>query len=218
MDRRIAGRPDGMGRPAGSGPGGRVAVRGSPAGAARGRRFPAAAGPGGGGLRHGGRGGRGRCGAGKGFGKWREEPAAAREAGADDVVEYLPLVQEADDGLDDGFEDDGPPVDDVPDGLADRMLARMVGFAVVPLLVGFGFFPLFYYLKVVRDVAVPTWVVYIVTGFFFGGSLLGISYGALSTSPVEGGSGGVLGVDTFRRNFDGLLGDKKPKPPGPWGR
>ena len=109
-------------------------------------------------------------------------------------------------------------MDDVPDGLADRMLARMVGFAVVPLLVGFGFFPLFYYLKVVRDVAVPTWVVYIVTGFFFGGSLLGISYGALSTSPVEGGSGGVLGVDTFRRNFDGLLGDKKPKPPGPWGR
>ena len=98
------------------------------------------------------------------------------------------------------------PGDDIPPEIADRMFKRMLGFAAGPALLGLLFFPAFYYLKVVQDVDVPTWVVYVVTGLFFGGSLLGISYGALSTSPILSRPGSLLGFEEFKNNFPAAMG------------
>ena len=98
------------------------------------------------------------------------------------------------------------PGDDIPPEIADRMFKRMLAFAAGPALLGLLFFPVFYYLKVVQDVDVPTWLVYVVTGLFFGGSLLGISYGALSTSPILSRPGSLLGFEEFKNNFPAAMG------------
>jgi hypothetical protein len=62
-------------------------------------------------------------------------------------------------------------------------MMRRVGASVgLPLLLGVGFFPLFYYLKAVRKVDVPTWIPFGVSFVFFGAALLGVSYGIVSAS------------------------------------
>ncbi|XP_024022264.1 protein PAM68, chloroplastic [Morus notabilis] len=78
----------------------------------------------------------------------------------------------------------------IPEIVTNRMISRM-GFTVgVPLFIGLLFFPFFYYLKVGLKIDVPTWVPFIVSFFFFGTALLGVSYGIVSSSwdPMRGGS------------------------------
>lgn len=78
----------------------------------------------------------------------------------------------------------------IPEIVTNRMISRM-GFTVgVPLFTGLLFFPFFYYLKVGLKIDIPTWVPFIVSFFFFGTALLGVSYGIVSSSwdPLRAGS------------------------------
>ncbi|PON56730.1 Protein PAM [Parasponia andersonii] len=87
-------------------------------------------------------------------------------------------------------EEEEPDEGVIPEVVTNRMISRM-GFTVgVPLFVGLLFFPFFYYLKVVLKIDVPTWVPFIVSFFFFGTALLGVSYGIVSSSwdPLREGS------------------------------
>ncbi|KAJ8513521.1 hypothetical protein OPV22_003955 [Ensete ventricosum] len=102
-------------------------------------------------------------------------------------------------------EDDGGGGDDddgtIPEVVTNRMMRRMGVSIGIPLSLGLLFFPLFYYLKVVGKVDVPSWVPFLVSFFFFGASLLGVSYGIVSASwdPLRDGS--FLGWNEARRNW-----------------
>ncbi|OMO87874.1 hypothetical protein CCACVL1_08709, partial [Corchorus capsularis] len=89
----------------------------------------------------------------------------------------------------------------IPEVVTNRMISRM-GFSVgIPLFIGLLFFPFFYYLKVVLKVDVPYWVPFIVSFFFFGTALLGVSYGIVSSSwdPLREGS--LLGWNEAQKNW-----------------
>lgn len=77
--------------------------------------------------------------------------------------------------------------------------------AGLPVFTGFMMYPAFYYLRVVKDIEVPTWVVYIATGLAFGGGLLGISYGVISASWDPRRKGSALGFTEFQANLPILL-------------
>ncbi|KAJ9678994.1 hypothetical protein PVL29_021038 [Vitis rotundifolia] len=89
----------------------------------------------------------------------------------------------------------------IPEIVTNRMISRM-GFSVgIPLMIGLLFFPFFYYLKVGLKIDVPTWVPFIVSFFFFGSALLGVSYGIVSSSwdPLREGS--FLGWTEAQKNW-----------------
>ncbi|XP_054810573.1 protein PAM68, chloroplastic-like [Prosopis cineraria] len=89
----------------------------------------------------------------------------------------------------------------IPEVVTNRMISRM-GFSVgIPLAIGLMFFPFFYYLKVGLKIDVPTWVPFIVSFFFFGSALLGVSYGIVSSSwdPLREGS--LLGWTEAQKNW-----------------
>nr|XP_010906237.1 protein PAM68, chloroplastic [Elaeis guineensis] len=98
-------------------------------------------------------------------------------------------------------EDESENEGTIPEVVTNRMMRRM-GFSVgIPLAFGLLFFPFFYYLKVVSKIDVPTWIPFIVSFFFFGSALLGVSYGIVSASwdPLREGS--LLGWNEARRNW-----------------
>ncbi|XVE99947.1 hypothetical protein REPUB_Repub03eG0244000 [Reevesia pubescens] len=89
----------------------------------------------------------------------------------------------------------------IPEVVTNRMISRM-GFSVgIPLFIGLLFFPFFYYLKVGLKIDVPNWVPFIVSFFFFGTALLGVSYGIVSSSwdPIREGS--LLGWNEAQKNW-----------------
>ncbi|XP_028793702.1 protein PAM68, chloroplastic isoform X2 [Neltuma alba] len=89
----------------------------------------------------------------------------------------------------------------IPEVVTNRMISRM-GFSVgIPLAIGLMFFPFFYYLKVGLKIDVPNWVPFIVSFFFFGSALLGVSYGIVSSSwdPLREGS--LLGWNEAQKNW-----------------
>lgn len=96
---------------------------------------------------------------------------------------------------------------DVPEEVTDRALTRMLTFSGIPFAVGLIFFPLFWYLKVIKKIDIPTWTVYAVSTFFLGGSLAGISYGLLSTSGSPNQKD-FLGFDNFKKNVEEITGKK----------
>jgi hypothetical protein len=93
----------------------------------------------------------------------------------------------------------------VPEQITDRMLRRMLMFSIGPVFLGFTLFPLFYYLKKVQDIDVPVWAVYIVQTIIFGGGLLGISYGIISSSFDQRRDGSLLGWNEFKTNLPLVL-------------
>ena len=89
----------------------------------------------------------------------------------------------------------------IPEVVTNRMMSRM-GFSVgIPLFIGLLFFPFFYYLKVGLKIDVPTWVPFIVSFFFFGSALLGVSYGIVSSSWDPMREGSLLGWNEARKNW-----------------
>eukprot|EP00262_Sarcandra_glabra_P002054 TRINITY_DN12310_c0_g1_i1.p1 TRINITY_DN12310_c0_g1~~TRINITY_DN12310_c0_g1_i1.p1 ORF type:complete len:225 (-),score=39.50 TRINITY_DN12310_c0_g1_i1:44-637(-) len=91
--------------------------------------------------------------------------------------------------------------DTIPEIVTNRMMSRM-GFSVgVPLGIGLMFFPLFYYLKVVVKLDVPNWVPFLVSFFFFGSALLGVSYGIVSSSWDPSREGSLLGWNEAQKNW-----------------
>ncbi|KAI4367956.1 hypothetical protein MLD38_016577 [Melastoma candidum] len=102
---------------------------------------------------------------------------------------------------DEDEEEDDPSEGVIPEVVTNRMMKRM-GFSVgIPLSIGLLFFPLFYYLKVGLKIDVPSWVPFIVSFFFFGSALLGVSYGIVSSSwdPLREGS--LLGWNEAQKNW-----------------
>lgn len=89
----------------------------------------------------------------------------------------------------------------IPEVVTNRMISRM-GFSVgIPLLIGLLFFPFFYYLKVGLKIDVPSWVPVIVSFFFFGSALLGVSYGIVSSSWDPMREGSLLGWNEAQKNW-----------------
>ncbi|KAJ9168749.1 hypothetical protein P3X46_020241 [Hevea brasiliensis] len=106
-----------------------------------------------------------------------------------------------DDDDDDGDDDNEPDAGIIPEVVTNRMISRM-GFSVgIPLFIGLLFFPFFYYLKVGLKIDVPTWVPFIVSFFFFGSALLGVSYGIVSSSWDPMREGSLLGWNEAQKNW-----------------
>lgn len=111
-------------------------------------------------------------------------------------------------GNDEDDNDDGgnqeqeePDAGVIPEVVTNRMMTR-VGISVgAPLFVGLLFFPFFYYLKVGLKIDVPTWVPFIVSFFFFGSALLGVSYGIVSSSWDPMREGSFLGWNEAQKNW-----------------
>lgn len=98
-------------------------------------------------------------------------------------------------------EEDEEEASVIPEVVTNRMISRM-GFSVgIPLLIGLLFFPFFYYLKVVLKIDVPSWVPVIVSFFFFGSALLGVSYGIVSSSWDPMREGSLLGWNEAQKNW-----------------
>ncbi|PAN51422.1 hypothetical protein PAHAL_9G592900 [Panicum hallii] len=122
---------------------------------------------------------------------------------------------EADDGDEEEEEDDDERDATIPEVVTNRMMRR-VGVSVgLPLALGVGFFPVFYYLKAVQKVDVPTWIPFGVSFVFFGAALLGVSYGIVSASWDPAREGSLLGWTEARRNWpvfwDSLRGRSPPR-------
>ncbi|XP_057963870.1 protein PAM68, chloroplastic [Malania oleifera] len=106
-------------------------------------------------------------------------------------------------GEEDEEDDDGDEAEEgiIPEIVTNRMISRM-GFSVgIPLFVGLLFFPFFYYLKVGLKVDVPNWIPFIVSFFFFGSALLGVSYGIVSSSWDPMREGSLLGWNEAQKNW-----------------
>lgn len=102
---------------------------------------------------------------------------------------------------DDDEEEEEYRDDTIPEIVTNRMMKRMGLSIGIPLGIGLLFFPFFYYLKVVLKIDVPSWVPVIVSFFFFGSALLGVSYGIVSSSwdPLREGS--LLGWNEAEKNW-----------------
>ncbi|MCL7034726.1 hypothetical protein MKW94_015958 [Papaver nudicaule] len=113
-------------------------------------------------------------------------------------------LNEENDDYDDDEEEEEEEEDEedvIPEVITNRMMNR-VGISVgVPLFIGLLFFPFFYYLKVVVKLDIPTWIPFIVSFFFFGSALLGISYGIVSSSWDPMREGSLLGWNEAVRNW-----------------
>ncbi|XP_030454260.2 protein PAM68, chloroplastic [Syzygium oleosum] len=108
---------------------------------------------------------------------------------------------EEDEDDEDDEEEDARDQGVIPEVVTNRMMNRMGVSVGGPLFVGLLFFPFFYYLKVGLKIDVPTWVPFIVSFFFFGSALLGVSYGIVSSSwdPLREGS--LLGWNEAQKNW-----------------
>ncbi|GMH18190.1 hypothetical protein Nepgr_020031 [Nepenthes gracilis] len=89
----------------------------------------------------------------------------------------------------------------IPEIVTNRMISRIAFSVGIPLLLGLLFFPFFYYLKVGLKIDVPTWVPFIVSFFFFGSALLGVSYGIVSSSWDPRREGSLLGWKEAQKNW-----------------
>lgn len=96
--------------------------------------------------------------------------------------------------------------DVVPSVITDRMLKRVLIFAGAPVFLGVMLYPLFYYLKVVKQIEVPYGAVFVTQSLVFGIGLLGISYGAISASWDPSRQGSVLGWNEFKANLAAIRG------------
>ena len=124
------------------------------------------------------------------------------------AVKKEPVAERRSPTTDDIEEDD----DVVPEVVTNRILKRLVFTVGAPLLIGLSFFPLFYYLKVVKEVSLPEWLPLLTSSALFGLAGLGISYGVISASWDPAREGSLLGWKEFRQNFPAFmqtLGNKK---------
>ncbi|WIA14157.1 hypothetical protein OEZ85_002699 [Tetradesmus obliquus] len=100
-------------------------------------------------------------------------------------------------------------ITETPQVVVDRMFKRVLTFAGAPVALGMVLFPVFWYLKVVQKLEYPLWVVYVTQAAMFGGGLLGITYGILSTSWDPRREGSALGWQELKANLPILLSKNK---------
>jgi hypothetical protein len=81
------------------------------------------------------------------------------------------------------------------------MIRRMAIFCGVPTSLGVSSFFVSYFVVVNGLLELPNTAVLFVSLGFFGLGVLGLSYGALSTSWDEDNPGGWVGIDEFKVNL-----------------
>ncbi len=89
----------------------------------------------------------------------------------------------------------------IPDVVSKRMIRRMAVFCGVPTFLGVSSFFVSYFIVVNELFELPNTAVLFVSLGFFGIGVLGLSYGALSTSWDEDNPGGLAGIDEFKVNL-----------------
>ncbi|KAG6549154.1 hypothetical protein Mapa_009380 [Marchantia paleacea] len=135
----------------------------------------------------------------KGFGSPPKKKSGAVEKKFDDVAGKVSDVGKERSALEEA-EDEV-----VPEVVTNRMLNRIALTVGVPLAVGVLFFPLFYYLKVVKKVDVPEWLPLLTSMLTFGTAGLGITYGVLSASWDPAREGSLLGWKEAQLNWPVFL-------------
>lgn len=94
----------------------------------------------------------------------------------------------------------------IPEVVSQRMLKRMLAFSGIPTALGVAVFFVSYLLIVRQIVDLPNVAVLLTSMGCFGLGVVGLSYGALSTSWDEMRPGSLLGMDEFQVNFGRLTG------------
>ncbi len=95
---------------------------------------------------------------------------------------------------------------EIPEVVSRRMLRRMLFFSGIPVVLGIAVF-FVSYIIIIRGIAeLPNVAVLLTTLGCFGLSVVGLSYGALSSSWEEDTEGSWLGFDEFSLNFGRMVG------------
>ncbi|NEQ97754.1 MAG: DUF3464 family protein [Cyanothece sp. SIO2G6] len=90
----------------------------------------------------------------------------------------------------------------IPEAVSRRMIKRMAVLCGVPTVLGLSSFVISYFIVINGVIEVPPIAVLLVSLGFFGLGVLGISYGALSTSwDVDSDGGSLLGWTEFTTNI-----------------
>lgn len=90
----------------------------------------------------------------------------------------------------------------IPEEISQRMIKRMAFLCGIPTVLGILTFVVSYFIVTNELIELPPIAVLLVSLGFFGLGVLGLSYGALSTSWEEGPvEGSLLGIDEFKINF-----------------
>lgn len=134
----------------------------------------------------------------RGFGKVVEKKEKQKKSSPAQLIgEY--------EGEGGGEEDEDGQDDVVPEVVTNRMLKRITFTVGIPAVVGIAFFPLFYYLKIVKKVDVPEWLPLLMSLLTFGTAGAGITYGLLSASWDPSREGSALGWTEAQRNWPVFL-------------
>ncbi|MGB3495080.1 MAG: PAM68 family protein [Elainellaceae cyanobacterium] len=88
----------------------------------------------------------------------------------------------------------------IPEVVSRRMVKRMAIFCGIPTFLGVSSFFVSYFV-VTQGIELPTTAVLLVSLGLFGLGVVGLTYGALSTSWDESMPGGLLGLDEFTLNL-----------------
>ena len=94
----------------------------------------------------------------------------------------------------------------MPQVVADRMLARILPFAALPVVGGVLLFIAFWYANTQAELDVPPTIVAYATQAMLLLSFGGITYGVMSTNLEEEEEQSALGASNFKRNLDIMRG------------
>jgi hypothetical protein len=89
----------------------------------------------------------------------------------------------------------------IPEAVSNRMVKRMGFFCGIPTLMGIMTFFISYMIVTAEIFEIPPTAVLFVSLGFFGLGVIGLSYGALSTSWEESTPGSLIGLDEFKINI-----------------
>ncbi|MEB3213543.1 MAG: PAM68 family protein [Leptolyngbyaceae bacterium] len=89
----------------------------------------------------------------------------------------------------------------IPEAVSNRMVKRMGFFCGIPTLLGIMTFFVSYLIVTSELFEIPPTAVLFVSLGFFGLGVVGLSYGALSTSWDESSPGSLIGLDEFKINL-----------------
>lgn len=92
----------------------------------------------------------------------------------------------------------------IPEAVSQRMLRRMGLFSGIPAVFGISTFIVSYFVVTNAWFKLPNSAVVLVSMGFFGLSVLGLSYGAISASWDEERPGSIFGWQEFTTNFGRL--------------
>jgi hypothetical protein len=123
----------------------------------------------------------------------KAKPAAPKQNAAKEVSEPKRQMRSQEDNS-------------IPEVVSSRMFRPMFFFSGIPVLLGILVF-FSSYVVITQEIAeLPNVIVLLTTLACFGLSVLGLSYGVLSSSWDETSAGTLVGLDEFQLNFGRLVG------------